>query len=1046
MESTKLAKDEKKEEPKGKPKRILFVVDKTSSMRAYFTSLLHSLYEIFVMADLTQSIEIGMVLYGDYDSEGKTNERVIDVLPWTVDTNQLLNHVKNIKLTWGADQPEATLTAMHTVLTLADESTPVIHYTDAPPHHSTNQDKSTEWNNYPKEMKYLKKNGLATDWNEVCRLFAERKIQVYTLLNNDDYNIASFHVKMGPTVCIKKELSPGHEVSTTISKITLGIILQIMGLSFNHEIRQTTIYQSTFGSGRITTGLGLQHTQLLPVSVYPHLQTNASSVIQQFRTDPVYREKVYKAFMDLFVPEHVLCMTTNDLFGKLWREICKQRDDSRRTVLMDKLSQCCSTGLKNINEQKELQKWIDDSYDNTEAISQFLTTVRDKYPCLILNVPTSKLLSRKAIQNIARTTCSGEDLAQIMDFISNIELLSGPGPEGKAGDKGDEKASDMKDLIYLPLNVDNSDLFRLLPHLICPGTEFSLRPAAIIALLAMRSNNAFLCKRAEEYLESIRGKWINVSDPDKWPENFSYQFVLLVHKAPQFLTTEENELYNKLYRIVRLKSNLKKKLPVRVGYTPTLDTPIPDLRSTCNGCQQWRSFTLLTREDNICGMCMYGKTDLVDKLSLDTQHTHSRMTRCRTCKAIYSLITDPSKVTVEPACHYCRMNTGKAVPPNCNRQDFLYGAQPLHHGENGKMILPPTVTCNMCRNDFICPRKDDLLPKTIAFFVCNVCQQRGSACTQEVDVCLADLVKENPVIADYLGIEKDSWNHLNGTASLIKLKDLVKWKQQNENIYRLDEGKQTVPVVALHYNKLKIVDPLSLLKLIDQEVKTGYVTDECSLCFSTLPFHKLYAACGKCKQTICEFCAKQWYSQTGPGKMVLPPHLLCPFCKQLPTLKVVRRYNKELCYLLQGDQNVFDPHWYYAWCTKCYGCRPYMERVCAGGDVPELEQPFVCSDCIDIDFTKLNIKKCPHCKAPTVKASGCNHITCSQCGTHWCYLCENQFTATTIYNHMRQVHGGIFGGGDANLDQNQPRVRPRVRVNDNYGSDDDDDGGNWWFE
>ena len=38
-------------------------------------------------------------------------------------------------------------------------------------------------------------------------------------------------------------------------------------------------------------------------------------------------------------------------------------------------------------------------------------------------------------------------------------------------------------------------------------------------------------------------------------------------------------------------------------------------------------------------------------------------------------------------------------------------------------------------------------------------------------------------------------------------------------------------------------------------------------------------------------------------------------------------------------------------------------------------------------YIKQISKTCPQCKAPTQKASGCIHMTCSQCRTHWCWVC-----------------------------------------------------------
>ncbi|KAH7103987.1 hypothetical protein BKA62DRAFT_615521 [Auriculariales sp. MPI-PUGE-AT-0066] len=53
------------------------------------------------------------------------------------------------------------------------------------------------------------------------------------------------------------------------------------------------------------------------------------------------------------------------------------------------------------------------------------------------------------------------------------------------------------------------------------------------------------------------------------------------------------------------------------------------------------------------------------------------------------------------------------------------------------------------------------------------------------------------------------------------------------------------------------------------------------------------------------------------------------------------------------------------------------------------------------------IKRCPSCKTPIIKSEGCNHMTC-KCGVHFCWRCLAIVDAARIYDHMQQVHGGIY--------------------------------------
>ncbi len=53
-------------------------------------------------------------------------------------------------------------------------------------------------------------------------------------------------------------------------------------------------------------------------------------------------------------------------------------------------------------------------------------------------------------------------------------------------------------------------------------------------------------------------------------------------------------------------------------------------------------------------------------------------------------------------------------------------------------------------------------------------------------------------------------------------------------------------------------------------------------------------------------------------------------------------------------------------------------------------------------------KDCPRCKTTIEKIHGCNHMTCSGCGTHICWVCLETFsTSDPCYDHMNRNHGGI---------------------------------------
>ncbi|CAF4485805.1 unnamed protein product, partial [Rotaria magnacalcarata] len=74
-----------------------------------------------------------------------------------------------------------------------------------------------------------------------------------------------------------------------------------------------------------------------------------------------------------------------------------------------------------------------------------------------------------------------------------------------------------------------------------------------------------------------------------------------------------------------------------------------------------------------------------------------------------------------------------------------------------------------------------------------------------------------------------------------------------------------------------------------------------------------------CHADACIECLTSWYEAVKPGGIVLISHLSCPFCKQAPNGKILKKYNKQACTILRPDKkNDIDEHWYYGWCLDCY--------------------------------------------------------------------------------------------------------------------------------
>jgi len=81
-------------------------------------------------------------------------------------------------------------------------------------------------------------------------------------------------------------------------------------------------------------------------------------------------------------------------------------------------------------------------------------------------------------------------------------------------------------------------------------------------------------------------------------------------------------------------------------------------------------------------------------------------------------------------------------------------------------------------------------------------------------------------------------------------------------------------------------------------------------------------------------------------------------------------------------------------CEKCHGTYCYIHANAHPGETCRAYTKRQKSITKANDwFIKQISKKCPSCKAPTQKGVGCNHMTCSQCRTHWCWVCGSKVSS-----------------------------------------------------
>ncbi|XP_028252384.1 E3 ubiquitin-protein ligase RNF217 [Parambassis ranga] len=120
----------------------------------------------------------------------------------------------------------------------------------------------------------------------------------------------------------------------------------------------------------------------------------------------------------------------------------------------------------------------------------------------------------------------------------------------------------------------------------------------------------------------------------------------------------------------------------------------------------------------------------------------------------------------------------------------------------------------------------------------------------------------------------------------------------------------------------------------------------------------------------------------------------CPQCSQFTSLRTHNPNRSEHKYKIQCSNCQF------VWCFKCHApwhnglkCREYRK-----GD--KLLRTWASV----IEHGQRNAQKCPQCKIHIQRIEGCDHMTCTQCNTNFCYRCGER------YRHLR-----FFGDHTSNL-------------------------------
>ena len=246
-------------------------------------------------------------------------------------------------------------------------------------------------------------------------------------------------------------------------------------------------------------------------------------------------------------------------------------------------------------------------------------------------------------------------------------------------------------------------------------------------------------------------------------------------------------------------------------------------------------------------------------------------------------------------------------------------------------------------------------------------------------------------------------------------------KGKEEHILRRNNDFQFIK--NINFNKIKNISNSSSIndssssrsiqiKNYPQKVEKKYGKQICFICDEEY-MQSNYTTLEKCSHSFCKACWRKYLSVEIKEKKLIKIKCIESSCNViLPEIfiyflikknnELISRFNenklrqeildnpmKKFCpfqncnsYARRNSkkQNIVKCENGHSFCFYCLQ-KPHKGKKC-GKELDEKMEEFA---------KKKFIKKCPKCHIWSEKISGCNHMTCAECGYQWCWLCNQQY-------------------------------------------------------
>lgn len=302
------------------------------------------------------AVRLRFLAYGDYD----TPENVTCISGYDEDAFAVLQATH---IFGGGDSPEASKTALNALLdTAANDpctANAVFLFTDAPPHSDAPGATGSTRSHIQKERALL---GDRFDWCNLCRRFSAAAIPVTTFM--PAYlapTLARYYGGLGQLISLQMT-TPTAIAEAVVNAFSCMIGHPLEDPSLLHILSSNIDYANIATEKELSLNVGLSEADpqtLCSPSAAQLLGSSLLTLHKRLAADPTYRIHVIERLRPLFTPEHVRCLMTNPMLGKIWRSLTAfRRHDEQVAALCDDLS----VAVQKVNSD-DLKAWLLSTYN-----------------------------------------------------------------------------------------------------------------------------------------------------------------------------------------------------------------------------------------------------------------------------------------------------------------------------------------------------------------------------------------------------------------------------------------------------------------------------------------------------------------------------------------------------------------------------------------------------------------------------------------------------------------------------------------------------------